>query len=393
MKSFDAFARPVQEFQVKTTFGGYLSVFSLVSVTILFVSQLYYFLKPETKDEMLIDQNQDQKFFNISIDMTLPQVPCAVLSMNLFDPKKANVMHVSTDIYKTRLSKSGKIIGTKVRDSLINVAQTAEELKKAGRTSSGVKTTHATTHLRCHSCFQSHSDEDDCCQTCEDIRTEFRKRGLNEKPADYVFGQCVEDAYEQARPEEGEGCHLQADLHVKKVPATLHIGVAQHFKTEFVKTQDLTSMLTSLDFSHSIDRLSFGPDFPGLVHVLNGRKKSTHQDESTEHYHYDIHVIPTKYIEDGADEIAGHQYSVTEYMKVVSAKEADHQDFIPSGLYLNYEFTPFEVKVTSSYKSLWHFLTECCAIIGGIFAFTGMLDNFAYQLNESMSTRQQANVM
>ena len=32
------------------------------------------------------------------------------------------------------------------------------------------------------------------------------------------------------------------------------------------------------------------------------------------------------------------------------------------------DFTPFEVRVTRSRKSMFHFFTECCAILGGIFA-------------------------
>ena len=35
---------------------------------------------------------------------------------------------------------------------------------------------------------------------------------------------------------------------------------------------------------------------------------------------------------------------------------------------MSYDFTPFEVRVTRSRKSMFHFFTECCAILGGIFA-------------------------
>ena len=59
MRSFDAFARPVQEFQVKTAVGGYISIASLCLVLTLFCSELNYFLTPEAKDEMIVDQNQE----------------------------------------------------------------------------------------------------------------------------------------------------------------------------------------------------------------------------------------------------------------------------------------------------------------------------------------------
>lgn len=143
-----------------------------------------------------------------------------------------------------------------------------------------------------------------------------------------------------------------------------------------------------MDFSHTIEQISFGQDFPGLVKVLDGRKKSTHVAPNSEHYQYDVHVIPTRFLEDGADEIASHQYSVTEYVKLIDMSRR-HQELVATGLWMNYDFTPFEVKVTRSRKPFSHFFTECCAILGGVFAFTGMLDNFAYQINKSIARRSK----
>jgi len=77
MKSFDAFGRPVQEFQVKTTCGGCVSLCAMCLVVTLFWQELNYYLEMETKDEMLVDQNQDQKHFNISLDIEFPRAPCA----------------------------------------------------------------------------------------------------------------------------------------------------------------------------------------------------------------------------------------------------------------------------------------------------------------------------
>lgn len=387
MKSFDAFGRPVQEFQVKTTFGGYLSLCSLLCITTLFLTELRYFMQLEVRDEMVIDQNQDQKSLNISINVTLPGAPCSVLSMNLLDPKRANIMHVGTEIYKTRLSKEGSPLGRPIRDSLVNVAQSSTELSAAGGTSSGVRTSHATTHLRCQSCFGAHEDEDDCCASCDDVREEFRKRGWDDKPKGYTFGQCASESYEEVAAQEGEGCRIDALLHVRKVPATFHLGVPTHFKPEKLKDpEDWSNFVSSLDFSHDIRGLSFGPDFPGLVPVLDGRKKDKHTAPNSEHYQYDIHVIPTRYLEDGYDEISSHQYSVIEYMKSLSQQDPN-QDVVAPGLWMSYDFTPFEVRVTKTRKSMWHFLTECCAILGGIFAFTGMIDNFAYSLNKAAGSR------
>jgi len=363
-------------------------VCSFLLIFLLFITELRYFMQLETKDEMLIDQNQDQKYLNISFRTTFYRVPCSVLHMNLIDPKKANVMHVVHEIYKTRLNKNGEAFGTRTRDSLANVAQTSAELEEAGQHNNSVKAPHVTPHLRCGSCFQSHIDEDDCCTTCEDVRAAYKSRGWNDKPGDSVFGQCEEEAYAVDPPQTGEGCQLDAKLHVRKVASTVHIGVGRYFKFERLKAANHKDFVRHLNFSHEIRHLSFGPEFPGLVHVLDGRVKNHHIPPNSEHFQYDIHVIPSRYIEND-EEIVSHQYSVTEYVKNIDQR-ARHQELVAVGLWANYDFTPFEVKVTKARKSFMHFLTECCAILGGIFAFTGMLDNFSYRINKSMARRSTA---
>jgi len=389
MKSLDAFGKPIQEFQVKTACGGYLSVCSFLLIFLLFITELRYFLQLETKDEMVIDQNQEQKYLNISFSLTVFQVPCSVLRINLIDPKKANVMHVIHEIYKTRINGlTGKPFGQRTRDSLAGVAQTSAELEEAGSQNNTVRAPHVTPHLRCGSCFQSHIDEDDCCNSCEDLRAAFKSRGWNEKPEDYVFAQCEDETYVKDPPQAKEGCRIDAKLHVRKVASTIHLGVGRYFKPEHVKTENHKDYIRHLNFSHEIRHLSFGPEFPGLVHVLDGRVKNNHVPPNSEHFQYDIHVIPSRYIEEDR-EINSHQYSVTEYVKSIDQR-ARHQELVAVGLWANYDFTPFEVKVTKSRKSFMHFLTECCAILGGVFAFSGMLDNFAYRINMKMARRSNS---
>mmetsp|Transcript_41633 Transcript_41633/g.109906 ORF Transcript_41633/g.109906 Transcript_41633/m.109906 type:complete len:403 (-) Transcript_41633:47-1255(-) len=387
MKSLDAFARPVQEFQVKTNCGGYLSLCSFFLIAVLFVTELRYFLEPETKDHMFIDQNQEQKYVNISINITFPAAPCAVLQLNLLDPKRANILHINTEIYKTRLGPGLRpAFGRRIRDALADVAQTSEELLAAGGDDAGsVASGHSTTRKRCPSCFGAQKDEGDCCPTCSHLRHIITANNLG-RPSDYEYAQCAEEVYVQAPPQEGEGCRIEALLRARKVPAILHIGVGRHFDPKLLpgthRTDFAEQVIAKLDFSHEVQGLSFGPPFPGLVDVLAGRKKANYRAGGVDHHQYDIHVIPTQYVEDGGTDISSHQYSVTEYTRRVNTQYADTT---AAGLWMSYTFTPFEVRVTRSRKSLWHFLTECCAILGGIFAFTGILDKLAYRVSRVLA--------
>lgn len=361
-------------------------------ITVLFITELKYFLQLETKDQMVIDMDQDRKYLDIGVNITFWSVPCSVLQMNLIDSKKANVLHATHEIYKTRLARQKSPggreevpVGLRIRDSLTNVAQTSEEVDKAGPKTERIE--HSTGHLRCNSCFNSNIDEDSCCDSCEDVRNAFRAKRWDDHPKGSVFGQCVHEAYREAPPQEGEGCHIDAKLHVRKVAATIHVGVGKFIEAEHVHTADVSEFLSSLDFSHEVRHIAFGEDFPGLVHVLDGRSKSAHVHPNSEHFQYDMHVIPTRYQEGTDDEINSHQYSVTEYVKSINQRQRNGE-LVAVGLWANYDFTPFEVKVTRSRKPVLHFFTECCAILGGIFAFTGMLDNFSYSLQKSIGRRK-----
>ena len=299
---------------------------------------------------------QDRKYLNISFDMSFSKMPCAALGLNLLDPKGINVMHVGHEIFKTRLAK-GQPIGQRIRDSLQSVATTPSQLHAASMPQKALN--HSTRSLRCASCFESHKDSDDCCNSCGELEAAY---GRGARP--YVFAQCVEQLY-NSEPPRAEGCRLEVRLEVRKVPGSIHIGVPRHVNLKHV-VETAKEVTILADFTHDLKDLSFGPDFPGLIPVLNGRQKSNHQASSTEHYQYDFHVIPTSYQEDGGEPIPSHQYSVTEYVKAVDATNPSYEA-AASGLWMNYDFTPFEVRVTNSRKSLFHFFTECCAILGGIF--------------------------
>lgn len=390
MKSFDAFGKPIDEFQVKTACGGYLSICSIILIFMLFMTELKFFLELETKDEMLIDQNQDRKYLDMALNVSIPNIPCSVLYVNLVDAKKGNVMHVQHEIFKQRLDKNGKPLGRRIRDGLRDVAASSGELSQSIlQDPQERKQAHASAKLRCGSCYQSHIDEDDCCATCDEVKDSFKERSWD-FPTDYVFEQCEASAYDEVPAKDGEGCRIEGSIHVRKVNACVQMGVGRFFKHDFVPNSFREAAgKGTLNFSHTISHLAFGADFPGLSHVLDGRFKEHHDGVGTEHFQYDLHVIPTTYSPPSGDDIHSHQYSVTEYVKTINPRERQAQ-LVSAGLYFSYDFTPFEVKVSSRRKPFTHFMTECCAIMGGIFAFTGMLDNFSYKISKVIARRAHA---
>jgi len=247
--------------------------------------------------------------------------------------------------------------------------------------------------LRCGPCFSKEFTpglaEDECCNSCSDLRS--RNIPVSNKH-EWIPEQCLsETGYWTNWPaRENEGCRFDITASVAKLTGTSQLvftlkekldlpilsnGMRNDFKRQFA------------NFSHTITRLGFGDPYPGLVHVLDGRSKTQMHDTGASRFQYDLHLIPTKYRYLSGQEASSHQYSVTEFAKKITYAGEDEHNALTSGIYMNYDVTPFTVKVTEWKKSWTHFITECCAILGGIFAFSGMLDTFAYRITKNFSRR------
>jgi len=58
-------------------------------------------------------------------------------------------------------------------------------------------------------------------------------------------------------------------------------------------------------------------------------------------------------------------------------------------VFVNYELSPLRVRISEKRRSLGHFLTNCCAIIGGIFTVAGLVDSVIYRFGQSKSSKGQ----
>lgn len=134
------------------------------------------------------------------------------------------------------------------------------------------------------------------------------------------------------------------------------------------------------DLSHTINHLSFGHHFPGLVNPLDGSSKRSAPDTFASMYQYFIKVVPTVYEAlDGAS-ISTNQFSVTEHFRALE-QGADHG--LP-GVFFIYDLSPIMVNVREHSPSFGHFLTGVCAIVGGVFTVAGMIDSLVYRLTKSV---------
>lgn len=333
IRSLDAFPRAEDHLMQKTQSGAFVSVVGLVIMTTLFVHELGYYLTTYTVHQMSVDLKRGETL-PIHINMTFPSLPCDVISVDAIDMSGKHEVDLDTNIWKLRLNSDGYILGTEYLSDLVEKGHT------------------------------SHKHDDDKSRH-EDLKLHFD--GLDEGGQETVKG--VKLALKN-----GEGCRVYGVLDVQRVAGNFHISV--HGLNIFV-AQMIFEGATHVNVSHIIHELSFGPKYPGIHNPLDGTSRIVQKGSGT--FKYYIKVVPTEYNYLSKEILPTNQFSVTEYFSPM------HEfDRTWPAVYFLYDLSPIIVTIKEERRSFLHFITRLCAVLGGTFAVTGMLDRWMYRLVEAV---------
>lgn len=169
----------------------------------------------------------------------------------------------------------------------------------------------------------------------------------------------------------GEGCMMRGVVLVNRVPGNFHISA--HSKSHSFQPH-------MLNMSHHINSMSFGkaltapmlrmlPD--DVEHGYDGLAHTDHhaigQNTSLEHY---LKVVHTSY------EVSP-QRTIDTFQYTVNNNNYQDGESLPSAVFF-YDVSPMQVVVREERKSFASFLTQICAIIGGVFTVTGLIDGVVF---------------
>lgn len=145
-------------------------------------------------------------------------------------------------------------------------------------------------------------------------------------------------------------------------------------------------MNVTVNFSHRIEKLSFGEDVPSLVNTLDGVEKITHSP--THLYQYYLKVVLTN-LNSLTYRAEAYQYSVTEQDFVVDHSHGAHG--VP-GIYFKYEIDALKVSMNENSVPIWKFLVRICAIIGGVLAISGFLNQLSTAIVDVITCQFVSNI-
>lgn len=368
LQNFDAYPKTLEDFRIKTYAGATVTIISSVIMIFLFLSELQYYLTTDVVDELFVDMSRGDKI-KINVDITFQFLPCAYVALDAMDVSGQRQINVHTTLYKQRLAKDGTV----VTESEVVVL---EDIKpKINSTAIAVD--------ECGSCYGAETSEIKCCNTCEDVRAAYNKKGWA-FPLGNIVKQCEkEQLKESIELQSGEGCRLHGYLEVNRVAGNFHISPGKSYELGHMHVHDMAAFGTGVKYNltHTINHLSFGENYPGQIFPLD--KLYVYADAVEMVFQYYLKIVPTTYIKLTGELLKTNQFSVTKHQKKLAS---DRETSLP-GIFISYELSPMMVRYTEKRRSFFHFLTSVCAIIGGVFTVAGLIDSFIYHGSRALARK------
>ncbi|KAF9682536.1 hypothetical protein SADUNF_Sadunf05G0119200 [Salix dunnii] len=420
VRNLDAYPKINEDFYSRTLSGGVITLASSIVMFLLFFSELRLYLHAVTETKLVVDTSRGETL-RINFDVTFPALPCSILSLDAMDISGEQHLDVKHDIIKKRLDSHGNVI--EARPDGIGAPKIEKPLQRHGG-----RLEHNETY--CGSCYGAEASDEDCCNSCEDVREAYRKKGwavtnpdlmdqyLNWQYAGlpilhrwpflltftlYLLSNCKREGFlQKIKDEEGEGCNIYGFLEVNKVAGNFHFAPGKSFQQSGVHVHDLLAFQKdSFNITHKINRLAFGGYFPGVVNPLDGVQWT--QETPSGMYQYFIKVVPTVYTDVSGHAIQSNQFSVTEHFR---GTDIGRLQSLP-GVFFFYDLSPIKVTFTEEHVSFLHFLTNVCAIVGGmieskvtyrnmkkknndrVFTVSGILDSFIYHGQRAIKKKME----
>ncbi|KAJ8625724.1 hypothetical protein MRB53_034254 [Persea americana] len=390
LRKLDSYPKINKDFYSRTISGGIITLVTAILMFILFISELRLYLLAVTETKLVVDTSRGETLrinsatayknhcfvedrsahssgyldrrrcsFQIFIilayialsptvwfDITFPALACFIVSLDEMGISGEQHFDVRHDIIKKRIYAYGNVIEA-WQDGI-----GAPKCRWKGLCRDMVEGLNTTRH--CGSCYGAEASDEDCCNSCEEVREAYQKKGWGLSNPDLI-DQCNREGFLKRTKDEGEGCNIYGFLEVNKY---------------------------SFNISHKINKLAFGDYFPGVVNPLDG-VKWIHKTRYGM-YQYFIKEVPTVYTDISGHSIQSNQFSVTEHFR--GAKVGFAQS-IP-GVFFFYDLSPIKVTFMEQNVSFLHFLTNVCAIVGGIFTVSGILDSFIYHGQKTMKKKK-----
>ncbi|CAG2159368.1 unnamed protein product [Oppiella nova] len=374
IRSLDVYPKVLEDFRIKTFGGATVTIISGLLMSVLFISELNYYLTPELREELLVDVSRGDKL-RINLDVIFPHISCQFLAIDAIDVSGEQHINIDHNVFKRRLTLKGEPIDAPEKDNTIgSVNRTAKEFLNKVVTAAPTPSTTTLDPHRCESCYGAENARRKCCNSCDDVRQAYSEKGWAVNNLGDILQCKREGMSERLQDFDKEGCQVFGYVEVNRVGGNLHIAPGKSFTKHHIHVHDLNiNDFQRFNLTHKIRHLSFGRTVAGKTNPLDGSVQIA--EEGSMMFQYYIKIVATLYAKSDGQTLQTNQFAVTRHKKPVF--ESLTENGMP-GVFFIYEFGPVMVKYSEINKSFMHFLTSVCAIVGGIFTVSAIIDSLLY---------------
>ncbi|KAL3785386.1 hypothetical protein ACHAW5_007863 [Stephanodiscus triporus] len=329
LRSYDAFAKPIDGIRERSVAGGYITLFALGSAFVLLLSQVIVQLQITTRHSMhLADSAPSLLFANLighdkkakalvghhiplRLHVTFPHLDCASLDYshdgNSMSSGAFGHYHKSPFAFSTRKPTAQEYLRATVPDDDVG----AEKGKKRS------------------------------------AEVDARRSG---------------------------GCTLLGTLHVPRVGGTLSVSVspdAWRRATSFLSfgvgpgsPDPFAGRLPNV--THYVHDLTFGAPFPPGINPLAGARHVMDNGSGVALAAVSVKLVPTTYVRTFHAARETYQASVSRHIVQPETLASQRSTMLP-GLLITYDFTPLAVRHVESRENWLVFLSSMVGIVGGVF--------------------------
>ncbi|KAL9264486.1 disulfide isomerase-like 5-4-like protein [Drosera capensis] len=177
------------------------------------------------------------------------------------------------------------------------------------------------------------------------------------------------------------GCRLEGFVRVKKVPGNLLVTARSASHSFDASTMNVSHFISQLTFGKKItprvmsDVKRILPYIGASHERLNGKTyiikhENSEANVTIEHY---LQVVKTEVVTGSPN----HEHTLVEEYEYTAHSSLLQSPDIPAAKF-HFEPSPMQVLVKENPKSFSHFITNVCAIIGGVFTVAGILDSMLH---------------
>lgn len=341
MPRFDFFPKFIDSAMThRTNFGAILSILMIVIASSLCISEVKNFIKPPIKEQLVSvsDLHGALNELVISLNFTV-SVPCVLLHVDVFDMIGAANDASTKSIEKVRVDMNG---------NPIQLTSISDE---------------------CGDCYGAATEEQKCCQTCEDIIRAYQNQQWSISNLS-TWAQCREEGI---KLDGTEHCQAYGSLKVNAIEGGFHIAPGINTKNRFSHVHDYSPIENNLNLSHQIDHLTFGA--PLGKSPLDGTRVIQTSSQTTQ-YKYHLKAVPTVVTDRSGKSTRGFQYTAN-----FAEIPVTQRGRFGAGIFFVYNFAPVAVVSAPDRCGFPVLVARLISIFGGAFMLARLIDSFMYRLN------------